>query len=53
MQSHTSNGEDCETGFVSLKMIFLNILQNVAISLFRYFLLHNAVISENDTFLYN
>ena len=34
------------------KMILLNILQNGAIYLFKYFVVHTMIISGNDTFLY-
>ena len=38
--------------FFSSRMIFLNILQNVVIYLFKYFALHILVIPQNDRFLY-
>ena len=38
--------------YFALKMIFVNILQNAAIYLFKYSVSHIAVIPQNDTFLY-
>ena len=38
---------------VSIWRNFLNILQNVAMYLFKYFLEHIAAIPRNDTFLYH
>ena len=37
--------------YFASKMIFLNILQNVTIILFEYFVLHITIIHRNDTFL--
>ena len=37
--------------YITLKLIFLNILQNVAIYLFKYFVSHITVIPRN--FLYH
>ena len=38
--------------YFASKMILLNILQNVAIYLFKYFVAHIMVIPQDDTFLY-
>ena len=38
--------------YFSSKMILLNILQNFAIYLFKYFVSHIMITSRNDTFLY-
>ena len=38
--------------YFASKMILLNILQNVAIYLFKYFVTHIMVIPQDDTFLY-
>ena len=38
--------------YFALKMILLNILQNVAIYLFQCFVLQITVIPRNDTLLY-
>ena len=39
--------------YFASNMILLNILQNAAIYLFKYFALHITAIPQNDTFLYH
>ena len=39
--------------YFSLKMILLNLLQVVAIDLFKYLVSHITIIPRNDKFLYN
>ena len=38
--------------YFAAKVILRNILQNVTIYLFKYFMLHIMIISQNDRFLY-
>ena len=38
--------------YFASKMIWLNLLQNVALYLLKYFILHITLIPRNDTFLY-
>ena len=38
--------------YFALKMLLLGIVQNVAVYLFKYFVLPITVIPRNDTFIY-
>ena len=39
--------------YFASKMVLLDILQNVTIYLFKYFVSHIMIILRNDTFLYS
>ena len=49
---HICIGMKSFLNYFALKIIFLNILQNVSVYLFKYCGSHITIISRNDTFLY-